>query len=150
MEAKGGPARQLTFHSVSEIPQGFTPDGKYVVYSANIQAPAASLIYPSSRMGQLYKVPAEGGRPQQILGTPALSISYLPDGASFLYQDDKGTENEWRKHHTSSVTRDIWRYDAKTGSHTNLTARGGEDRNPVIGGDGETVYFLSERERGNV
>lgn len=56
MEAKGGPARQLTFHSVSEIPQGFTPDGKYVVYSANIQAPAASLIYPSSRMGQLYKV----------------------------------------------------------------------------------------------
>lgn len=149
MEAKGGPARQLTFHSVSEIPQGFTPDGKYVVYSANIQAPAASLIYPSSRMGQLYKVPAEGGRPQQILGTPALSISYLPDGVSFLYQDDKGTENEWRKHHTSSVTRDIWRYDAKTGSHTNLTARGGEDRNPVIGGDGETVYFLSERNGGS-
>ncbi len=149
MEAKGGPACQLTFHSVSEIPQGFTPDGKYVVYSANIQAPAASLIYPSSRMGQLYKVPAEGGRPQQILGTPALSISYLPDGASFLYQDDKGTENEWRKHHTSSVTRDIWRYDAKTGSHTNLTARGGEDRNPVIGGDGETVYFLSERNGGS-
>ncbi len=149
MEAKGGPARQLTFHSVSEIPQGFTPDGKYVVYSANIQAPAASLIYPSSRMGQLYKVPAEGGRPQQILGTPALSISYLPDGASFLYQDDKGTENEWRKHHTSSVTRDIWRYDAKTGCHTNLTARGGEDRNPVIGGDGETVYFLSERNGGS-
>ncbi len=100
-------------------------------------------------MGQLYKVPAEGGRPQQILGTPALSISYLPDGASFLYQDDKGTENEWRKHHTSSVTRDIWRYDAKTGSHTNLTARGGEDRNPVIGGDGETVYFLSERNGGS-
>lgn len=149
MEAKGGPARQLTFLSVSEIPQGFTPDGKYVVYSANIQAPAASLIYPSSRMGQLYKVPAEGGRPQQILGTPALSISYLPDGVSFLYQDDKGTENEWRKHHTSSVTRDIWRYDAKTGSHTNLTARGGEDRNPVIGGDGETVYFLSERNGGS-
>lgn len=149
MDAKGGPATQLTFNSVSETPQGFTPDGKFVVYSATIQAPAASLVYPSSRMGQLYKVPAEGGRPQQILGTPALSISYLPDGNSFLYQDDKGTENEWRKHHTSSVTRDIWRYDAKTGRHTNLTSRGGEDRNPVIGGDGETVYFLSERNGGS-
>ena len=149
MDAKGGPATQLTFNSVSEIPQGFTPDGKFVVYSATIQAPAASLVYPSSRMGQLYKVPAEGGRPQQILGTPALNISYLPDGNSFLYQDDKGTENEWRKHHTSSVTRDIWRYDAKTGRHTNLTSRGGEDRNPVIGGDGETGYFLSERNGGS-
>lgn len=149
MDAKGGPATQLTFNSVSETPQGFTPDGKFVVYSATIQAPAASLVYPSSRMGQLYKVPAEGGRPQQILGTPALNISYLPDGNSFLYQDDKGTENEWRKHHTSSVTRDIWRYDAKTGRHTNLTSRGGEDRNPVIGGDGETVYFLSERNGGS-
>lgn len=149
MDAKGGPARRITFNSASEIPQTFTPDGKYVVYAANIQAPASSLAFPKSRLGQVYKVPVEGGRPQQILGSTALNIEFLPDGKSFLYMDDKGTENEWRKHHTSSVTRDLWKYDAKTGSHTNLTARGGEDRNPVLGADGETVYFLSERNGGS-
>ena len=101
MSAEGGPARRITFHSAAETPQTFTPDGKSVIYYASIQAPASSLIFPSSRMGQLYSVPAEGGRPRQILGTPAHNVEFLPDGKSFLYQDDKGIENEWRKHHTS-------------------------------------------------
>lgn len=149
MSAEGGPAKRITFNSAAEIPQAFTPDGKSVIYYASIQAPASSLIFPSSRMGQLYSVPAEGGRPRQILGVPAHNVEFLPDGKSFLYQDDKGIENEWRKHHTSSVTRDVWMYDAKTGNHTNLTRHAGEARNPVLGGDGQTVYFLSERDGGS-
>ena len=149
MSAEGGSARRLTFHSAAETPEAFSPDGKAVIYYASIQAPASSLIYPSSRMGQLYSVPAEGGRPRQILGSPAHNVEYLSDGKSFLYQDDKGTENEWRKHHTSSVTRDVWMYDAKTGKHTNLTRHAGEARNPVLGADGQTVYYLSERNGGS-
>lgn len=149
MSAEGGPARRITFNSAAETPQAFTPDGKSVIYYASIQAPASSLIYPSGRMGQLYSVSADGGRPHQILGTPAYNVEFLPDGKSFLYQDDKGTENEWRKHHTSSVTRDVWMYDAKTGKHTNLTKFAGEARNPVLGGDGQTVYYLSERDGGS-
>ncbi len=149
MNAEGGAPKRITFNSASELPQAFSPDGKSVIYHAFIQAPAASLMYPSSRMGQLYSVPAEGGRPRQILGTPAHCVEFMPDGKSFLYQDDKGTENEWRKHHTSSVTRDVWMYDAKTGKHTNLTKHAGEARNPVLGGDGQTVYYLSERDGGS-
>ena len=149
MNAKGGAAKRLTFNSAAEIPEAFTPDGKSVLYSANIQAPAASVLFPRARLAQLYSVPAEGGRPRQILGTPAQDIQYLPDGKSFLYQDDKGSEDEWRKHHTSSITRDIWLYDAATGSHTNLSNHAGEARNPVLGGDGQTVYFLSERNGGS-
>ena len=99
-------------------------------------------------MPELYSVPTTGGRTSQVLGTPAFSLAFLPDGKSFLYEDNKGLEDVFRKHHTSSVTRDIWRYDASTGKHTNLTERGGEDRNPVLGTDGKTVYFLSERNGG--
>ena len=149
MSAEGGEAKRITFNSTSEIPEAFSPDGKSVIYYASIQAPASSLMYPSSRMGQLYSVPVEGGRPHQILGTPAHNLAFLPDGKSFLYQDDKGTENEWRKHHTSSATRDVWMYDAKSGKHTNLTKHAGEARNPVLGGDGQTVYYLSERNGGS-
>lgn len=149
MDAAGGGARRLTSNSADEIPVAFTPDGKAVVFTAAIQGPAKSLVFPSARYTQLYSVPVDGGRSSQILGTPAKTISYLPDGKSFVYQNIKGVEDEWRKHHTSSVTRDIWRYDAATGRHTNLTNRGGEDTNPVTGGDGETVYFLSERDGGS-
>ena len=150
MSVQGGSAKKLTKNSVSELPSAFTPDGKYVVFSANIQDPAQSAFFPSGAMTELYKVPVIGGRTQQIIATPAEAVCYMPDGKSFLYQDRKGVEDEWRKHHTSSVTRDIWLYDAKNDKHTNLTEIGGEDRDPSLAPDGKTVYFLSERKGGSM
>ena len=149
MSSTGGSARRLTTNSAAETPEAITPDGKYVLFSANIQDPASSALFPYRSMTELYRVPVEGGRVTQVLGTPAVQMSFLPDGSSFIYEDVKGSEDKWRKHHTSSVTRDIWKYDAKTGKHTNLTKRGGEDRNPVVSKDGSTIYFLSERNGGS-
>ena len=60
------------------------------------------------------------------------------------YHDKKGGENIWRKHHRSSITRDIWVYDTKTKEHTMLTSFNGEDRQPVLSDDENTVYYLSE------
>lgn len=148
MDADGGAAKRLTSHSAAEVPMAFTPDGEWVVFSASIQDPAASVLFPASQLTEVYRIPAAGGRFEQVLASPAQMIDWLSDGKSFVYQDQKGMENEWRKHHTSSVARDIWRYDASTGRHTNLTAHAGEDRNPVVSPDGSTVYFLSERNGG--
>lgn len=148
MDAAGGTATRLTSNSASEIPEAFSPDGKSVYFSAAIQNPAKSAMYPSSRMTEFYSVPVAGGNPRQIIGTPVQHPSFTPDGKTMLYQDVKGFEDEWRKHHTSSVTRDIWSYDFATGRHTNLTDRPGEDRDPVVSPDGKTVYLLSERNGG--
>ena len=149
MSADGGAARRLTYHSASEIPSTFTPDGKYVLFSASIQDPATSALFPTSAMTELYRVPVEGGNTEQVLGTPAEWVCFDKAGNNFLYQDRKGFEDEWRKHHTSSIARDIWLYDTQTGEHTNLTNRDGEDRNPVYASDGKSVYFLSERNGGS-
>ena len=149
MSADGGAARRLTYHSASEIPSTFTPDGKYVLFSASIQDPATSALFPTSAMTELYRVPVEGGNTEQVLGTPAEWVCFDKAGSNFLYQDRKGFEDEWRKHHTSSIARDIWLYDTQTGEHTNLTNRNGEDRNPVYTPDGKSVYFLSERNGGS-
>ena len=150
MAADGGPATRLTYQSVAEEPQAFTPDGQWVVFDACIQDPAESVMFPTSSLPELYKVPVKGGRTLQVLGTPAEMISFAPDGKSFYYQDRKGYEDEWRKHHTSSITRDVWFYDAQSGQHTNVTAHAGEDRNPVVSADGKTLYFLSERNGGSM
>lgn len=149
MSANGGSAKRLTTHSATETPSSFTPDGKYILFSASIQDPATSALFPTSAMTELYKVPVAGGAVQQVLGTPAEMVSFASTGDFFLYQDCKGYEDKWRKHHTSSVTRDIWKYDVKTGSHTNLTKRAGEDREPVLAPNGKDVYFLSERNNGS-
>lgn len=151
MPAQGGTPTRLTFNSAAETPEAFSPDGKYVIYSASIQDPASSALFPSSRLTELYQIPVSGGKMEQILGTPAQMLSFLPDNKTqYLYQDTKGMENEWRKHHTSSVARDIVLYDTTTGKHNKLTANhAGEDRNPVAVGGGK-YYFLSERDGGSM
>lgn len=150
VDAQGGTPKRLTYNSASEIPESFTPDGKSIIYSAAIQDPAQSVMFPSGRFTELYSVPVGGGEMQQVLGTPASMISYVPgSNGKMLYQDKRSMENEWRKHHTSSAARDIWVYDPADGSHANLTNHAGEDRNPVALADG-TVYFLSERNGGSM
>ena len=144
MPSCGGTPTRLTFNSASEIPSAFTPDGKKVLFSATIQDPAESALFPYAALSEVYEVPVNGGKAVQILATPAEMISFSPKGDFFIYQDRKGGEDEWRKHHVSSITRDIWKYDISSGKHVNLTNRAGEDRNPVLSPDRKTVYLLSE------
>lgn len=148
MPASGGNAQRLTTNSAGELPSAFTPDGKYILFSASIQDPATSALFPTSAMTELYKVPTVGGRTEQVSGTPAEAVCFDKSGKQFFYQDRKGFEDEWRKHHTSSITRDVWMYDTQTGKHTNLTQHDGEDRSPALSPDGQTLYFLSERNGG--
>jgi len=142
--AEGGNPKRLTTHSASETPWSYTPDGKKIVFSAKIQDPASSVLFPKSTMTELYAVSREGGRAEQLLATPAEEVSFLGSDKKFVYQDKKGGENIWRKHHTSSITRDIWLYN--NGKHTKLTTFEGEDRYPCVSPDGSTIYYLSERE----
>ena len=140
----GGVPKRVTTHSSKDTPWAFTPDGKNIFYSSRMQDPAASALFPKSSMTELYSVSVDGGRPQQVLATPAEEVSFFDKGKAFLYQDCKGGENIWRKHHTSSITRDIWLY--KDGKHVKLTDFQGEDRSPRISSDENKVYFLSERD----
>ncbi|MDR2563749.1 MAG: DPP IV N-terminal domain-containing protein [Prevotellaceae bacterium] len=144
--SEGGQWQRLTTWSGSESPYSFTPDGKRVVYSAKIQAPAMSAAFPSGVMSELYSVSTDGkGRPEQFLATPAENVSFTSDGNLMVYQDRKGQEDRFRKHHKSSVTRNIMLYNIKTGKHTELVGDAGEDTNPVFTADGTQIYFLSER-----
>ncbi|MBD5304322.1 MAG: peptidase S41 [Bacteroides sp.] len=147
MDSNGGAQRRLTSNSAAETPEAFSPDGKEVIFSAVIQDPASSALAPNRTQSELYAIPVEGGKMRQIIAVPAVNVSMRPDGG-FLYEDVKGLEDKWRKHHTSSVTRDVWLYDP-VGGYMNLTHREGEDRNPVIASDGKSYYFLSERNGGS-
>ena len=147
MDSNGGAQRRLTSNSAAETPEAFSPDGKEVIFSAVIQDPASSALAPNRTQSELYAIPVEGGKMRQIIAVPAVNVSMRPDGG-FLYEDVKGLEDKWRKHHTSSVTRDVWLYDP-AGGYVNLTHREGEDRNPVIASDGKSYYFLSERNGGS-
>ena len=144
MPATGGEPRRLTFHSAAEYPYAFTPDDKNIIFGAARQDAASNRQFPTGSQPELYQVAAAGGRPIQLLTTPAENVQASKNGQFLIYEDKKGQENQWRKHHVSAIARDIWIYDRKTGGHRRITTFAGEDRNPVFTDDDRAIYYLSE------
>ncbi len=141
---EGGVPQRLTTHSGSETPIVFKDNG-HVLFAAAIQPSAEDMQFPSGTFNQVYEVSVEGGRPRMFSSMPMEHISIRKDGKQWLYQDKKGYEDPWRKHHKSSIARDVWMYTPGTpGSYAKLTAFQGEDRDPVWAPDGESFYYLSE------
>jgi tricorn protease len=145
--ANGGNAQRLTHHSSHDYPTAFSPDGKNILFNSLRVDLESYADFPNRAMPELYSVPVAGGRNVQVLTTPSELANYDASASKIFYQDRKGYEDPWRKHHKSSIARDIWVYDVKSGTHTQLTQFGGEDRNPIPDGEG-FIYYLSE-ESGN-
>ncbi len=151
VSAEGGIPQRLTSHTANETPMAVLEDGS-ILFTANIQQDAQYGDYPGN--AQLYKIGRDGGRPALVTSLPISNLSVNMDG-KMLYEDYKGYEDSFRKHHTSSVTRDIWIYEPATPGSFEVNAEGiftklsdfiGEDRNPVFAADGNTFYFLSEKD----
>jgi len=145
MPGTGGEARRLTYHSASEIPSSFAADDKSVLFTGYRQELPSNVQFPTSMMVQLYSVPITGGRVSLELPVPTLDATISSTGDKVIYDDLKGYESLWRKHHTSAVTHDIWMYDFKAKKYTQLTTFNGEDRNPVFDSNDNDFYYLTEQ-----
>lgn len=139
ISAAGGTPKRLTFNSLAEYPIAFS-DAKTVLFAATYQRDAAADYFPSRLFKQVYAIDVDASRPVLYSSVPMENISI--HGDKLLYHDVKGIENMYRKHHTSSVARDIWMLEK--GQYTKITDFKGEDRNPVWAKDGKSFYYLSE------
>ncbi len=139
-------SNRITFHSAKQVPWTFSPNDQFVLFSATLDDAVKNAQFPYGLLTELYKVPVSGGRVTQCLTTSAENVAVNKDGTKLIYQDVKGYEDPWRKHHTSSVTRDIWVFDKSTGKHTKISNFEGEDRNPVFAADEKKMFFLSEQD----
>lgn len=140
MDANGGIPKRVTTNSGSEYPLRWK-DNSTIMFKASIMPTAKSIIFAGS-YPQVYTVGMDGGRPKLFsdITMDALDINTSGD---VLYIDRKGYEDEWRKHHRSPITRDVW---LKSGdSFRKMTTFDGEDRDPVWSADGKSFYYLSEQ-----
>lgn len=140
----GGAAKRITYHSAAEYPYEFSADDQFIYFGAARMDLASNRMYPTSSLAELYKVSVNAGKVEQVITTPAEDIRWSKNADFFIYQDNKGRENIWRKHHTSSVARDIWMYNSNTTEHKKLTSFNGEDRSPVLTNNDQSFYYLSE------
>jgi Tol biopolymer transport system component len=144
MLAEGGKPRRITNYPGNETPKAVLPDGR-IAFTASLQPAVHFDAYPGD--AQVWAVSPDGDQPTKnrpaLLSSITMSeMSVRPDGA-ILYEDYKGYEDPFRKHHTSSVTRDIWL--CQDGNYTQLTKYECENRQPVWAADGDTFYYLSEQ-----
>lgn len=104
VSAEGGRPVRVTDYPGSETPKAVLADGS-VVFTANLQPDTSWGGFPGGT--QVYTVGRDGGFPKLLTSVNMQELSVSADGA-VLYEDYKGYEDSFRKHHTSSVTRDIW------------------------------------------
>ena len=153
VSAQGGTPVRLTSHPGNETPLTVLEDGS-IIFSAAIQQDARYGDFPGG--SQVYMTGPDGGRPELVTSMQISNMSVRHDN-TVIYEDYKGYEDPLRKHHTSSVTRDIWAYVPSedptegfsingNGTFTKLTSFNGEDRNPVFMSDGKSYYYLSEQD----
>ena len=138
----GGTPKRLTTDSGNETPLCFLDDDN-VLFEATNMPTAKSILFADRSFPQVYQVSTSGGRARLFSALPMQDLSVNASG-DILYHDIKGYEDPFRKHHTSSITRDIW---LKQGDKfTKLTDFNGEDRTPRWSDDGSSYYYLSEQD----
>jgi tricorn protease len=147
MPASGGSPVRITHHSSNDFPYDFTPDGKEVIFGSARNIPAENVRFYSPRLFQnLYSAPISGGRATLLTSAGVEHAHFNSKGSQIVFQDRKGYEDAWRKHHTSSVTRDIWLMDVKANTFRKISGFEGEDREPVFSSDDQFIFYLSEKD----
>ena len=142
MGCDGGAPKRLTTDSGDEYPMAFRDNG-HILFEANIMPTAKSIIFANRSFPQVYEVSTAGGRSHLFSAITMKDININANG-DILYHDQKGYEDNFRKHHQSPITRDIWLY--RQGKFSRLTNFKGEDRTPVWSSDGKSYYYLSEED----
>ncbi len=148
VSADGGVARDLTpgAHDVPPFSLGgqdqyqFSPDGKEVAYSSNIDA-----VLSTSTNSDIFVVPVAGGTPKKITSNPGSDSTpmYSPDGKYIAYR------SQLRGGYESDRFR-LMLYERATGKITDVSPN--FDRwvdSMAWAPDSKTIYFTAENEGGS-
>ncbi len=135
--AAGGIPKRLTWHPVPDIVQGFTPDGKSVVFITVRDQPVRS--YAS-----LYSVPAEGGLEVKLPVPYAFRAAFSPDGRAIAYNPFSEAFLQW-KHYRGGTNSRVWLFKNADQSIEKVPQPEGRSNDAGPMWVGSKVYFRSDR-----
>ncbi len=98
----------------------------------------------NSFLGELYTVGLDAELPQQLPLPRGGFASFSPDDSKMAFNRVFREFRTW-KHYRGGMADDVWIYDFKTGTTTNLTNNEAQDICPMWGPDNR-IYFISDRD----
>ena len=135
MDAGGGVPQRLTYHPGPDMPVGWSPDGKKILFSSG----RASY----SRFGRLFSVPVMGGFPAELELPMAAFGSYSPDAKRIAYTPEDPAFEAWKRYRGGRTSR-IWIADLADLKVEKIPRENSNDWMPMWVGN--RVYFLSDRD----
>ncbi|MEP6668287.1 MAG: PDZ domain-containing protein [Chthoniobacter sp.] len=143
MPVGGGEPRRITHHGDSERLLGWYPDGQSLLFSSHMTS-------FTERVGQLFKVSAQGGLPEKLPVAYGEFGAISPDGRTLAFTPISTDFATWKRYR-GGMAPDIWLFDLEQKTAENVTHNDANDSQPMW--HGETMYFLSDRdghERDNI
>jgi Tol biopolymer transport system component/C-terminal processing protease CtpA/Prc len=139
MSLTSGDITRLTFDDAVELVTGWSGDSRYVYFSTN--------SHEISGMLDVYRVPLDGGTPMPVAAdryTTEYFASPSPagDAVAITARANAGSQ-WWRKGHSHLDESEI--YVVRGTAYERITKGGAKDAWPMWGGDGKTLYFMSDR-----
>ena len=146
MPAQGGEPKRVTFTSSNprddwgdrmgpnNITMTWTPDGSGIIYRNRIS---------ESFDGKLWKAPVNGGMAEELPLPEGGFCCYNADGSKLAYNRVFREFRTW-KYYKGGMADDIWIYDTKGKTVTNITNNIAQDIDPMWIGD--EIYFMSDRD----
>jgi len=133
----GGLPKRLTWHPGADVVQGFTPDGKAVLFTSGRNS-------YSGRYMQLFTVPVEGGMPEQMKIPYAFRGALSPDGARIAYNPLSDAFLEW-KNYRGGTNSTIWIVRLSDYSLEKVPQPKDRANDPGPMWIGDKLYFRSDR-----
>ena len=140
--------RQITFHTESLFPCGYTPDGSEML--ALVHRDDASECSSNKRISRRPVLVSMSARKaeKQLFDAPAFCPSLSPDGRRVLFAwriEERGLE--FRKRHQWSKTSysgEIWMFNRDTGEFAPVVRKKDNCTSPIWTPDGEGFYYLCD------
>ena len=135
--ARGGEPQRLTWHPVADVVQGWTSDGRSIVFASGR---ASSAPIPAPRF---WTVPAAGGVEVPMPMPRAYQGKVSPDGRYVAYRMPSSWDEE-RRNYRGGQNKPIWIMDLRTNDVITTPWKDSKEMDPVWAGN--NVYFLSDRD----
>ncbi|HEY3935843.1 MAG TPA: PDZ domain-containing protein [Bryobacteraceae bacterium] len=133
----GSEPKRLTWHPAPDLVEGWTPDGKSILFTST-RASEAPIATP-----RFWTVPLAGGFPEPMALPRGYQGKFSPDGSRIAYRMNNSWDEE-RRNYRGGQNRPIWIADLHSYDVVTPAWSGSKDMDPVwVGND---VYFISDRD----